>query len=226
MMQYGLLSYEFKTHFNIGDYVQSIAAKQFLPRTDVFLNREELHTFQSDDPVYFICNGWFMFHPENWPPAPSLHPLFISFHINPKYGQRFLTDGCVDYLKQHGPIGCRDEQTLKMLEEKQIPAWNSGCLTLTLGRSYQHHADEQAPVLICDLMFAVPKLSKILLRPFKAIEKRWWQQYFYKKAILKKLLKNADRKVKIIGSDYAAADYPDAESRFKLADQQLKTYQN
>jgi len=82
-MKYGLLSYEFKRHFNVGDYVQSIAARQFLPQVDRFLNREKLHGYRGEK-IRLIMNGWFMFHPENWPPSPDIEPLFVAFHIQPE----------------------------------------------------------------------------------------------------------------------------------------------
>ena len=41
-MKYGLLTYR-KNESNIGDYIQSLAAKRFLPKVDVLVNREELN---------------------------------------------------------------------------------------------------------------------------------------------------------------------------------------
>ena len=39
-MKYGLLTYdENERFFNVGDNIQSLAAKQFLPKVDEFINR-------------------------------------------------------------------------------------------------------------------------------------------------------------------------------------------
>ena len=41
------------------------------------------------------------------------------------------------HLKQHAPIGCRDFYTVSLLEKYGIPAYYSGCMTLTLGKTYK-----------------------------------------------------------------------------------------
>lgn len=41
-MQYKLLSVEGERETNIGDYIQALASRQFLPHVDGFINREEL----------------------------------------------------------------------------------------------------------------------------------------------------------------------------------------
>jgi len=122
---------------NVGDYIQSLAALQFLNnKADQYLNRELLHEY-SGEPVALIMNGWFTHHPKNWPPAKELHPFFISFHLNILAQDHFLnTKEIVDYLKKHEPIGCRDRRTAEVLNAKGIAAYFSGCLTLTLGETY------------------------------------------------------------------------------------------
>lgn len=50
---YGLLNYD---SVNIGDEIQSIAAKKFLPKVDTFVNREKLKDFSSEIKVKMgIC---------------------------------------------------------------------------------------------------------------------------------------------------------------------------
>ena len=39
------------------------------------------------------------------------------------------------YLIDHGPVGCRDRDTEEWLKSNNIPAYFSGCLTLTLQRN-------------------------------------------------------------------------------------------
>ena len=65
--------------FNIGDYIQSIAAKQFFENIDVFICREGLNQYVGED-VRIILNGWFTQEVQNWPPSENIHPLFVSFH--------------------------------------------------------------------------------------------------------------------------------------------------
>lgn len=134
MVKYGLLKYA--TH-NIGDEVQSIAAKRFLPRIDKYLNRDDLGRVKSDVPIKLIMNGWFLWEkyaPENWPPSPVINPLILSFHISPSAAHILTSKESIEYLKQHEPIGCRDTYTTSLLQEHGVNAYFSGCLTLTLER--------------------------------------------------------------------------------------------
>jgi hypothetical protein len=132
-MNKGTITYHFSD--NLGDYIQTLAAEQLLG-TGPFehCDREQLHTY-SGDGVALLTNGWFMAHPTHWPPASKIHPLLISMHINPTAEAQMLNAAGVNYLKTHGPVGCRDFHTLNVLKEKGVPAYFSGCLTLTLKRS-------------------------------------------------------------------------------------------
>jgi len=64
----------------------------------------------------------------------------ISIHINniDNISQRTL-----DYFKKHEPIGCRDIATRDFLRQNGIDAYFSGCLTLTLGRTYRVAAENR-----------------------------------------------------------------------------------
>ncbi len=131
-IRYALLSYTpVNGYYNIGDYIQSYAASRFLPRIDFFINREELHLYDGP-PVKIILNGWFMNRPENFPPSKNIIPLFVSFHIAK---EEMLTTKALEYLKKYEPIGCRDLYTKKLLKNKGIKAYFSGCLTLTLPKN-------------------------------------------------------------------------------------------
>jgi len=136
--------------FNIGDYVQSIAARQFLPTVDYYLDRERLNEPVGDE-VRLIMNGWFMHRPENWPPSFEIKPLFVAFHLNKLVEKEMLTKEGVQYLKAHEPIGCRDHHTVSLLMERGIDAYFSGCLTLTLGKTYKHTVVSDAPIYLTDL---------------------------------------------------------------------------
>lgn len=151
-MKFGLVV-NLKTD-NIGDDIQSYAAKCFLPTIDYVIDREQLDTFETaGESVKVIMNGWYMYSKFNWPPSAQIDPLWVSIHITEQdyfgIGERFL-DGCGgDYLRHYAPIGARDESTLQMLERNHIPAFLSGCLTLTIPQfSNVEKTDE---VLLVDL---------------------------------------------------------------------------
>jgi len=144
MKKFGLLSYT--STANLGDEIQSLAARRFLPRVDRLIDRERLHQLRSEDdtPYTMIMNGWFCHHAENWPPSPALRPLILSFHISPDPAKAggvglkpvdiLLSQSLKKYLQGFGPIGARDRPTLKRLQDAGVPAYFSGCLTLTLPR--------------------------------------------------------------------------------------------
>lgn len=120
---------------NIGDYIQALAAAQFLPSVSGFIDREKLKDYTGED-CKVIMNGWYIHNTEQWPPSSKIHPLFISVHFNSTAIHKLLSKESLCYLKQHEPIGCRDEQTKDLLIANGINAYFSGCLTLTLGHKY------------------------------------------------------------------------------------------
>ena len=141
--RFGLLAYPGIA--NLGDPIQSLAARQFLPRVDALIPRERISAPLEGGPLRTILNGWFMHKPSHWPPHPAIAPLLISMHFVPAGVShlrrwatspidRMLSGPGADYLRRWGPVGARDPGTLEQLEARGIPAWHSGCLTLTLSR--------------------------------------------------------------------------------------------
>ena len=138
-MKYGCLYW--KNTGNIGDDIQTYAQKQFLPRIDYLVDREHLNLFRSreHEKVACIMNGWYL-HAEGmaWPPSADLVPLPVSMHFTPTLS--FLhedkqDDGenvQIEYLKQYAPIGCRDTKTLELMKQNGVPAYFTGCMTLTI----------------------------------------------------------------------------------------------
>lgn len=173
MTKTGLLIYPLlkKTGFNIGDYIQSLAARQFLnsQKADVYVNRERLD--ECTENVKMIMNGWFMHEPGHWPPSSSLQPLFVAFHINSSSKAQMLSSESIAYLKKHEPIGCRDYDTMKMLIEKGINAFFTGCLTLTLEKSYGSDSKENK-IYFVDPYYRVEKNMKIIKNFFVFLLKR------------------------------------------------------
>ena len=129
--KYGLLSY--RNTNNIGDEIQSIASNNFLMQVNELIERDKISKYKGEK-VKLILNGWFMNEPKNFPPSKNILPLFISFHIDPRCYKELLSQKCIEYYKKYQPIGCRDYTTKKVLEEKGVKCYFSGCLTLTLNK--------------------------------------------------------------------------------------------
>lgn len=164
-MKYGLLTYrEGKEKYNVGDYVQSLAAKQFLPEVDQYLNREKLGEYYGSE-IKLIMNGWFTHNIHKWVPSEPINPLFVSFHLNSTAAPFMLSDRGIAYLKQHQPIGCRDKFTVQILKEKGIDAYFTGCLTLTLDNYKVDDSERGDDIYIVDPFYNYPTTDKLFLTP-------------------------------------------------------------
>jgi hypothetical protein len=134
---------------NLGDDIQSCAARQFLPRIDYLIDREKISQSHVSAATKVILNGWYMHHVRFWPPSPQLHPLFISFHAKEETPASMAALACdlvlgsparrdlvspdlKAYYQPFGPVGCRDTATQDRFRRIGVEAYFSGCLTLTL----------------------------------------------------------------------------------------------
>ena len=156
-MKYGLLTYQYPRrrgyrpkHVNIGDYIQSIAARQFLPQVDTYVDRDSISSY-SGDPIKLILNGWWHICAGNEVTSDAITPLYVAYHLNNPQG---LTLKSQEHLRRNAPIGCRDLATMKCLLNHGIEAYLSSCLTLTLGRTYYTPKEERTnTVYLVDCYF-------------------------------------------------------------------------
>ncbi len=152
---FGKTTFGYVSHstINIGDDIQTLATKRFLPVSAVPVDREFIHEFRCNSPIKAVVSGWFMHVKEgywelpfpppeiSWPPSSQIDPFFISIHLTGSFHSIVFSEENIDYLKQHSPIGARDLFTLGILQEKNIPSYFSGCLTLTLENNYTERND-------------------------------------------------------------------------------------
>ena len=226
-MKYALLTYdENKRFFNIGDYIQSLAAKQYLPQVDYYINREELADYKGEK-VKLILNGWFTHNIHNWVPSKNIEPLFISFHMNNTAAPHMLTQKAITYLKKYEPIGCRDEYTVSILKEKGINAFFTGCLTTTLDSYKVDDSERGNDIYIVDPLYSYPRKEKtfydlkytiksILNRDaFKLNKKNKHLQNIIDKKVLTKAI--------YINQEPPANTYNDKE-KFEMAEDLLHKY--
>jgi hypothetical protein len=133
----GLLIYNYKRqlkifkYFNIGDYIQSLAAEQFINKKGniIYLDRDDLNYTGSKIKIIFNC-WYYIYTPIKFP--ENLIPLFISFHISNTDKIKYMKK----ILKKYEPIGARDYNTMIALQKNGIKSYFSSCLTLTLGITY------------------------------------------------------------------------------------------
>lgn len=158
---------DYRDFYNIGDYVQSLAAQGFTGPTDNYINRERSANY-SGEPVKMIMNGWYTHTRDNgWIPSEKIKPLFVSFHLNSAAKKSMLNEKGIQFLKNNQPIGCRDHNTVKELKKVGIDAYFTGCLTLTLDR-YKKEDIKREGVYIVDPLYNYPQKDYILshYKPF------------------------------------------------------------
>lgn len=132
-----------QTTRNIGDEIQIIAAEGLLKKNNIapsaVIDRERLSTY-SGPKAKLIMNGWYFHESAYWPPSKHILPLISSFHLtdvisevdgtNPR--ATALKKSNLPFLLENGPIGARDIEVLEFLTAQDIPAYFSGCMTLTI----------------------------------------------------------------------------------------------
>ena len=250
-MKNGLLVYTpLNGKFNIGDYIQSLAAKQFFSNSSTFLyiDRDHTNEYQGES-VKLIMNGWYSHEPQNWPPSVLINPLFVAIHINETIKDQLLTEKSIAYFKRFEPIGCRDHNTLKMLSSKGINAYFSGCLTLTLGLTYKNNQVNSKKIYIVDPFFYFNKrLSSLLnyaltltchykvikeiankIEGSVAVPQTGWKALIIAAALYKQLHTVIEDDVFInaefICQEFYSKDYRNDDDKFKKADEILRKYE-
>lgn len=119
---------------NIGDYIQSLAALQFLPKNcfPFFIDRDNIEFYKGPKST-IIMNGWYRITKGNRKISDRLTPIYLSLHISNKHE---LDSISINNFKKYQPIGCRDIYTLKFLKKFGIKSYFSSCLTTTLDIDY------------------------------------------------------------------------------------------
>jgi hypothetical protein len=133
---------------NIGDVLQGMVAKAFLPEGCKVADREALADIDQSEDALLLANGWYMHGYDKFPPPANVKPVYVSVHIAKA---TFLNVKRVrDHFRQHAPIGCRDQKTLKLFLGWGIPAYYSGCLTTTTRQRAPINNSGEGEVLLVD----------------------------------------------------------------------------
>ncbi len=213
---------------NLGDFIQSLAAKQVLNKIKTFdIDRDELNAYKGEKAA-LIMNGWFMEKPKNWPPSEQIDPIFISFHLNPTAKKGMLNKNGINYLKRYEPIGCRDHYTRKLLISFGIEAYYSACLTLCLNRDnfISKNSKREGIFVISPLERLNPKnelipkefLGQVVQQIKRPIKKKQFETAIKR---LERFLKNYKEKIYYCSQLIDIKEY-DEKERIEKAKLQLK----
>ena len=142
-MKYGLMSYKYT--INLGNEIQSIASRRFLPEIDCYVDHEKLNEFDEAEDVKLIMNGFYLDCFDAWPPTRNINPLLISMHFrnNEDIKKVIFSKESKDFLNDFGPVGCRDLHSVDFLNDNGVEAYFSGCLTLTLDSGSRKGFDDE-----------------------------------------------------------------------------------
>ncbi|HZG80349.1 MAG TPA: polysaccharide pyruvyl transferase family protein [Brevibacillus sp.] len=143
-MKYGIIEYKKAVRTggnkwtNLGDPIQSYAMVKLyeemgIPESELVKVNKYTSKLYDGDYVILPFNCYNMIfgeyrHNNALPVSDKIIPVFVSFHLH----TRKLDTELVQQLKTYEPIGCRDEETLKVLRSYNIRAYLSGCVTATL----------------------------------------------------------------------------------------------
>ena len=149
---YGLFIYDYydgKREYpeaNIGDYIQSLAALQYLPKNckPYFVDRDLVRYYYGPK-IKLIMNGWNLLLQGNKCISKQITPIIISYHLS---NDEKLPNTYIENLKQYSPIGCRDKKTEDQFMKYGIKAYFSSCLTTTLDIDYAVNENERTNEII------------------------------------------------------------------------------
>ena len=144
---YGLMVYNYyfdrktpnEEAANIGDYIQSLAALQYLPKNckPYLIDRDKVQ-FYNGKKIKLIMAGWHCRLNGTLYISSKIDPIFTSYHFNDLTN---LPSVYVENMKKFAPIGCRDYETRDVFIKYGINSYFTGCLTTTLDIDYA--ADEK-----------------------------------------------------------------------------------
>jgi len=138
-MKYANIVFTGKETHNLGDYVQLLAIDNLYKFMNLYdedivkIPYNELESWEAVDgeQVILPINIALLEYKENGLSGSfsnSILPVFIGLTLL----DNNISDKDVAFLKEHEPIGCRDEYTYNNLKRAGIHVWLNGCMTLTM----------------------------------------------------------------------------------------------
>lgn len=130
---------------NLGDDVQSLASALVVPQVDAYVCREQLDKVSFDEPHHLIMASWFAIKKYHAIPSDNINPYYFSQCIGRK---ELVNKSWLAEWRKNAPIGCRDKKSLETLQENNIDAYFSGCLTAWMGRFFEKPAKRKGIIFL------------------------------------------------------------------------------
>lgn len=130
-----------KNRIGVGDYIQLLAIdnlyKQMGIRDVVWIDLDQIATYKGEYlilPINQLLGGSLWLDQDgNFLFSEKIIPVFLGVSLRKGFFK--FTEHNLNILRKSAPVGCRDYYTYKEVSSYDIPAYVSGCLTLTLPKS-------------------------------------------------------------------------------------------
>lgn len=128
-----------KAAINLGDNLQFLAIDFIYNKMGIedvhYLDMSEVASYKGEKLVLPL--NWCLFdnnymRGDYLDISDNIEPVFLGMTVCSRDEERFFNRENINYLNQHGPIGCRDEYTYQKLSQHGIHAYLNGCVTITL----------------------------------------------------------------------------------------------
>ena len=115
-----------------------------------------------------IMNGWYNIRKGNRFISKNLSPIYISYHIS---NLQNIDSYTINNLKKYQPIGCRDTNTQKYLQNLGINSYFSSCLTTTLDIDFSVNDSERTnEIIFIDFKFGIFPEADNFIKSLKAYD--------------------------------------------------------
>ena len=161
-MKYGLLAItplkntSDRFYINLGDWIQYICIRDLYHQMGI--DDDDIISIDINDIMNY--EGEYVILPINinlslnwiidiFPLPNRIIPVFLGLSF---FSGTDLPQSLIEYFRMYGPIGCRDESTLRLMRENYIPAYFSGCITSLLPRRESTvHNDKPNKIFFVDV---------------------------------------------------------------------------
>lgn len=175
-MKYGYLFYQKPMHprmktrpVNLGDPIQSYAVKLLyremgIAEEDIVpVPRYDMAQYDGEECVCVVNTASTyeetVYDSHFMPPSPKVHAIPLSLYVH-----REIPDAELAFYRNCGGVGCRDLRTVEYLQSKGVPAYLTGCLTLTLPRRSAEVAAKADKVYLMEVPADVRRIMPQSLR--------------------------------------------------------------
>ncbi len=149
---------------NIGETIIDLAMEKIYQymgishNNIIYIDKPAVSSYDGEKVILPIVKGYPQFHSITKAFSDKIIPVFLCWSLL----DGILDPKDIDYLKEHGPIGCRDMHTLDECLKYGIDAYFNGCITICFPRMEQYN--KNGDVYLVDVQ---PELKEFIPEKLK-----------------------------------------------------------